>query len=126
MSKTLEFAMKIPRPDSSKLPENIEVQFILEEHPTVGGLIIRNTGHPWHGHSEKAGGQWDGMDLLATSEADLKVIVEAAEKKFWKAWICGTCAHPDFPFGAYLYKPSGIEHDWEDIPGKRFERAKRP
>jgi len=119
--------MKIPLPDKIALLPHIEIQFILEDHPTVGGILIRNAGHPWHGDDEKAGGSWDGMELLSTSAADLKDVVEKAGKKFWKAWISGTCEHPDqFPFGAYLYKPSGIDHDWEDIPGKHFERTSKP
>jgi len=101
-----------PKPDLDATP-------VLVDHPEVGGVVLRGVGHPWGDGPPEEKADWDGMELIATSKAALDRVVAAAEKRYWKAWIVGTQEDDQFPFGAYLFKPSGVNQDWDDSPQAR-------
>jgi hypothetical protein len=73
--------------------------------------ITRNYGHPWHGK-----GEWDLMEIRGKTKNAVCFAIQNAEKKFWQVWIKGTTESIDYPFGAAMYKPSGIAKVWTD-PG---------
>ena len=104
--------------------EGLQATPVLVDHPEVGGVVLRGVGHPWGDGPPEEKAEWDGMELISTSKAALEKVVAAAEKKHWKAWIVGTQEDAQFPFGAYLFKPAGVDHEWDDSPAARSLKLK--
>ena len=77
--------------------------------------VIRNFGHPWD--MQKRPG-FDLLEARSDSEIELQEFVAKAEIKFWSPWIVGNVMGEAGFFGAALYKPCGINEQWDDSPQK--------
>jgi hypothetical protein len=77
---------------------------------------IINSGHPWDGRP--------GFELLEVWSDNLKDLlknVEAFEKDHWHAWIVSNVPDEKDMFGAALYRPQSIKHEWIDTPKHPFK-----
>ena len=69
-------------------------------------LLYRDAGHPW---SSAAG--WDQLALQFSSLALLDEKIDDAARKHWHIWI-----RDQMTSSALLFKPSGMQAQWEDEP----------
>ncbi len=72
--------------------------------------VQRDVGHPWDSRP--------GFDLLsieADTQTELDNAVQAAERKFWQAWLIGINEATAKP-GGVLYKPCDALAPWSDCP----------
>jgi len=95
--------------------EPIKDSPIFFENGAVEVKIVRNAGHPWNGE-----GNFDHayIDAITGNEDAMKRVVKEFEKKFWKYWIFGVDRLSGNP-GGVMWKPSGIQADWDPSPGKQ-------
>lgn len=80
--------------------------------PTVEQYLTRFGGHPWDGMRRPG---FDLLEIQSTDKAACDRFVKMAERKFWNIWLIGATEDGKY-FGGLLYKPSGIDHSWEDSP----------
>lgn len=76
--------------------------------------LTRQGGHPWDGERRPG---FDLLEIHTEDKAACDLFVERAKKNFWSVWLVGM-QEGGAGFGGLLYKPSGIDHPWEDTPQK--------
>ena len=72
--------------------------------------VMRDAGHPWDGRTG-----FDSLFVEADTQGELDQLVCAAEQKFWQPWLIGTNDVTGRP-GGVMYKPSGADRPWSDVP----------
>lgn len=75
--------------------------------------LTRDAGHPW---SAEPG--WDQLGLQFSSIVLLDDKIDEAMRKHWHIWI-----RDQHQARAVLYKPSGAQETWEDVPRMGTPRA---
>lgn len=70
--------------------------------------LLRNHGHPW----DKRPG-FDMLFVAGDTEAELDEYAKRAKQKFWAVWCGGRDADTGQLLYA-LYKPCGINEEWDD------------
>jgi len=70
--------------------------------------LYKNMGHPYN---KRPG--FDVLMMSADNDEALEEAINKAKAKFWKPWLTGYAADATLP-AAMLYKPCGIDKDWND------------
>lgn len=73
--------------------------------------VSRHAGHPWDGLRQN----FDRLEFEADTREECERFVANAGKRFWQPWLVGIHDVTGKP-GGLLYKPSGIQSDWQDSP----------
>lgn len=81
----------------------------------IDGVVTRHAGHPWDGDQRP---NFDLLEFRADSVERRDAFVVALSRKHWQPWLVGTEDGTERP-AAVLYKPSGIDHPWEDTGSNR-------
>jgi len=72
--------------------------------------IVHKCGHPWDGNARP---NFDHMYIDASTRESLNKALDTVKQFHWKSWISGETDQRGL-FCAVLFKPSGINTDWDD------------
>ena len=104
------------RPESSdnawnamqQLPPLVETKTMPEK--TLWTRLSQAAGHPWDGRPG-----FDTLEFEADTKEESDSFYAKAVTEFWKSWLVGYTEDRK-KFGGVLYKPSGINTEWDDSP----------